>query len=41
MTSGATVATFTKAMATSGINIRTIAQRSSESQISICVEALH
>lgn len=34
-----TGATFTKAMATAGINIRTIAQGSSERQISICVEA--
>ena len=34
-----TGATFTKAMATAGINIRTIAQGSSERQISICVDA--
>ena len=33
-----TGATFTKAMANSGVNIRTIAQGSSERQISICVE---
>ena len=31
-------ATFTKAMANAGVNIRTIAQGSSERQISICVE---
>jgi len=31
-------ATFTKAMATAGVNIRTIAQGSSERQIAICVE---
>ena len=35
----ATGTTFTKAMATAGINSRTIAQGSSERQISICVEA--
>ena len=34
----ATGTTFTKAMATAGINIRTIAQGSSERQIPICVE---
>jgi len=34
-----TGATFTKAMANAGINIRTIAQGSSERQISICVES--
>jgi len=34
-----TGATFTKAMATAGINIRMIAQGSSERQISICVDA--
>lgn len=33
-----TGATFTKAMANAGVNIRTIAQGSSERQISICVE---
>jgi hypothetical protein len=33
-----TAATFLKAMANSGINVRTIAQGSSERQISICVE---
>ena len=33
-----TGAVFTKAMANSGVNIRTIAQGSSERQISICVE---
>jgi len=34
-----TGATFTKAMANAGINIRTIAQGSSERQISICVQS--
>lgn len=33
-----TGATFTKAMANAGVNIRCIAQGSSERQISICVE---